>query len=368
MSVDATSTAARLEPTLADWLDAHADSLDTDPASASALLPRLGAAGLFAVGVPERQGGSGGGIADAIVLLAEVAEHSLSAAFVFWGHRTFIEYLLHSPNATLAARLLPDLLAGRLGGATGLSNAMKYLSGIESLQCRVGEAEPAGQGGYRLDGVLPWVTNLRKEGFVVALAADNAVRGRPGIFAVPGDIAGLSRSADLALIGLQGSNTAAIKLDAIALDAEWELHPEADQFLPKVRPAFLGLQCGLSLGLARASLRAAGACADGHGPVLAPEIAELSATLDAHTRTLLEGVEDGAFLAQPARLFKLRIALAELVNDAVQLELQARGGRAYLTAHTAGFERRLREAAFVPIVTPSLVQLKTQLAAAQHKA
>jgi NitT/TauT family transport system ATP-binding protein len=289
-----------LDPALADWLDANATRLDTDPASAPDLLPRLAAAGVFGAGVPARYGGAGDSIVDAIRTLAAVAERSVCAAFVFWGHRTFIEYLLHSPNEALAARLLPDLLAGRLGGATGLSNAMKYLSGIESLQCQVARSADA-RPGFQLDGVLPWVTNLRREGYVVALAASNAVSGRPGIFAVPHDLPGVVRSPDLALIGLQGSNTAAIKLEAVALDPAWELHPDADTFLPRVRPGFLGLQCGLSLGLARASLNAAGACADGHGPVLAPEIATLAATLDSHTRALLEGVADGSFQQQPAR-------------------------------------------------------------------
>jgi len=60
-------------------------------------------------------------------------------------------------------------------------------------------------------------------------------------------------------------------------------------------------------------------------------------------------------------LFKLRIALAETAASAVQLELQASGGKAYLTAHGSGFARRWRESAFVPIVTPSLVQLRTEL-------
>ena len=41
--------------------------------------------------------------------------------------------------------------------------------------------------------------------------------------------------------------------------------------------------------------------------------------------------------------------------------LQASGGKAYLTAHGGGFARRWRESVFVPIVTPSLVQLRTEL-------
>ncbi len=65
---------------------------------------------------------------------------------------------------------------------------------------------------------------------------------------------------------------------------------------------------------------------------------------------------------QPARLFRIRIGLAEAAANAVQLELQASGGKAYLSEHGAGFARRWRESAFVPIVTPSLVQLRAELA------
>ncbi|MNG16408.1 hypothetical protein D3C84_1003210 [compost metagenome] len=74
-----------------------------------------------------------------------------------------------------------------------------------------------------------------------------------------------------------------------------------------------------------------------------------------------KGLLEGRFLTQPAALFKLRITLAETAADAVQLELQASGGKAYLSAYGAGFARRWRESAFVPIVTPSLVQLRAEL-------
>ena len=45
--------------------------------------------------------GSGGDINDAVAAISAVSERSLAAGFVFWGHRTFIEYLLQSPNAAL---------------------------------------------------------------------------------------------------------------------------------------------------------------------------------------------------------------------------------------------------------------------------
>ena len=58
----------------------------------------------------------------------------------------------------------------------------------------------------------------------------------------------------------------------------------------------------------------------------------------------------------------LRIALAESVQQAVMLELQASGGRAYLVDRDRSFARRWRESAFIPIVTPSLTQLQVELA------
>ena len=87
-----------LPPDLQAWLQANADTLDTTPDLAHEIVPRLAGAGLFAIGVPASLGGAGGATTDAIEAIAAVAGHSLAASFVFWGQRTFIEYLLQSPN------------------------------------------------------------------------------------------------------------------------------------------------------------------------------------------------------------------------------------------------------------------------------
>jgi alkylation response protein AidB-like acyl-CoA dehydrogenase len=129
--------------------------------------------------------------------------------------------------------------------------------------------------------------------------------------------------------------------------------------LPTVRPVFLGLQCGLSIGVARASLAEAQRRAASAGVVLGEPIAVALEELADATRTLLQGLDEGRYARQPTPLFDLRIALAEIALRAVQLELQATGGRAYHA--NSGFARRWREAAFLPIVTPSLVQLKGEL-------
>jgi len=365
--LDATEPAggAILPPDLRDWLAQHAEALDEGSLDAATVLPRLASAGLFRIGVPESQGGlAGTDIGDAIEAVSQVAELSVASAFVAWGQRVFIEYLLTSPNTALAERWLPPLLAGEVAGATALSNAMKFLSGIESLQ--IAAQGDAGQ--WTLDGRMPWVTNLRPQGFLVA-AAVTAPDGTPAVVALPHDIAGLERSADLSLLALQSSNTAALDVRGVRIGPEWLIHADARQYLPGARPAFAGLQCGLSIGLARRALQAAGQAGQGQASrgILGKPLQALSAQLEELTASLIAGVRSQRFVAEPWALFEIRIALAEVANAAVQLELQASGGAAYLKPGGAGFARRWREAAFLPIVTPSLVQLKTELAKRQAR-
>ncbi len=344
-------------PALSQWLDAQAQALDLGQCDPQDVISRLATAKVLRVGVPQALGGSGGTVADAVESIAEVASHSLAAAFVFWGQRAFIEYLLHSPNTILRDHLLPSLLSGELAGATGLSNAMKFLSGIESLQLR---ARDQGDG-WCLDGRLHWVTNLRKSGFVVAAAIEREEGGAPFVLAMPDALGGLQRSDDLQLMGLQSSNTAALDFKQVEVSRDWLLHDDARVFLPAVRPAFLGLQCGMSIGLARQALNEV----DGHlqdtRSILREPLLEQRHNLEQTVEALRDGLHDGRFLAQPGALFQIRINLAESVAQAVQLELQASGGKAYLNEHGSGFARRWRESAFVPIVTPSLVQLRAEL-------
>ena len=67
----------------------------------------------------------------------------MSAAFAFWGQRVLIEMLANTGNAALRGRWLPALLAGEAAGASGLSNIMKFLSGLEALNIRATAREGA---------------------------------------------------------------------------------------------------------------------------------------------------------------------------------------------------------------------------------
>lgn len=351
-----------LPDTLQRFLLEHAPALDTDTDQAPTLLPALGASGLLRRGVPLALGGDGGHTTDAMDAIGAVAERSLAAAFVFWGQRAFIEYLLQSHNAALRERWLEPLLQGRHAGATGLSNAMKFLSGIESLQVQATlEPHSSGTERFLLDGQVPWATNLRPQGFVVAAAVERRDGAAPFIAALPFDRAGLQRSDDLDLIALRGTHTAALRLTRVEVRADDLIAPDARAWLPRVRPAFLGLQCGLSIGLAQASLNAAQQQGGPARSVLGEPIRRTQAELALTVASLKEGLASGRYVADPVPLFEHRIRLAHLALQAVQLELQASGGRAYHRDQPLGFARRWREAAFLPIVTPSLTQLQGEL-------
>jgi len=358
-----TQNLATRAPALAAWLDAHAETLDADATLAAEVLPQLAGAGLPRLGVPVELGGSGGTLHDAIDGIADVAGHSFAAAFVLWGQRVFIEYLLQSPNRALRDRLLPTLLTGQLAGATGLSNVMKYLAALEPLQVRAADAPGAnGQRAWRVTGALPWITNLRQQGFVAAAAADREAGGPPLIFALASGAPGITRGDDLDLIALRGSNTASLRMDNAPLGEDALLTDDAPTWLAQLRPAFLGLQCGMVLGLTRRSLAAALEGGAGSRAIIGGDAARLTERMDAIAAALNSGLADGAFIDRPARLFELRIALTDVLHEANALELQAGGGLGYLRGRSS-VARRQREAAFVPIVTPSIVQIKHELAA-----
>lgn len=341
---------------LVDWLEDHAEELDQERDPASALLPALADADVLGVGVPVESGGSGGTILHAIETIALVAEHSLTAAFVLWGHRAFIECLLASDNPVLQADLLPILLAGERAGAVGLSNALKFLAQIDTLQVA---AEPAGRA-YSLTGHVPFVTNLRPEGYVAAIAAGHGSSKPPAIYAVSHDMRGVIRGADLDLVALRASNTAELTLDAVRVDASRCIATDGPRFLARVRPHFLGMQCALSIGLARRCLRAIDSAGAATRQTLAAEGMTLESELHGMVLDLFDGIECGDFVERPVELFSLRLLLATLVSEAVNLEMLAAGSRGYLRSG-AGIVRRRREAAFIPIVTPSVVQIRSQL-------
>ncbi|MGT2928938.1 acyl-CoA dehydrogenase family protein [Streptococcus dentasini] len=343
------------------WLDDNAVALDQHSgALADSLLERIAAQGVFRIGVPRELGGMGGSYQDVIDVLTELSYHSLTAAFISWGHRTFIENILASDNPYPRETWLDDILTGRVSAGTGLSNCVKYLSDIEELEVKVIEED----GHYYLHGRLPWVTNVRSDNYIAVFAAayDQSDERPPLILAVPKS-AGIKRSQDLEFISLQGANTAALTFNMIPLDENWVLSRDAKRFIAETRSAFLGYQFGLAFGLAQRSLTEVETNLSANRLVLQDSYQDTLAELNRIKTHLYSGLESPAYFLQHVReLFQLRIDIVQVVADSLLLELQAVGGRGYIKASNSSFARRWQEGAFLPIVSPSAVQLRHILA------
>ncbi len=341
---------------LIHWLEQHALEIDQTNELSNEVLRRLGQAGLFAIGVPTDAGGSGGDFSDAVRAVSDVARHSMAAAFMFWGHRTYIELLLRSPQYPSHAHRLPGLLSGDCAGATGLSNMMKFLNGIEDLNLSGTQHE----GGWRVSGKLFWVTNLQPDNFSVVTAVQPTDGSVPFIVTIPSDLCGVQRSADLSLMSMQGSATAALQFTEVTLTDSAVLYPDAAGALAHLRPYFLGLQCGMALGLAARGLSEIGDYLPAEH-VLRADYQSAQQHYETLSNRLFTGLACGQFQSEPRQLFMLRIALIELTQQIIQTELMTKGGRAYLSPAGDHFARRWRESAFLPLVTPGIVQLRQQL-------
>ena len=342
------------------WLDQHADEIDKKSCQAGEeLIEKIAAEGAFRVGVPKVLGGLGGSDQDVIDILAELAQHSLTASFISWGQRTLIDNILHTDNAYFKEVYLEKLLSGEYAGATALSNAVKYLSDLEELNVRILEEN----GNYYLKGRLPWVTNARRDRFLTIFVAGFADDpSQSYVVAVPSDAENFSRSEDLEFVSLQGGNTAALTFNKVPLKEEWILSKDAHQFLAQNRPAFLGYQFGLAFGLAERSLSEVEKELGKRG-VLKEEWQHQVEQLDDIRHSLYQGLsEESYFVRNPRELFQLRIDIVDVVAKSLLLELQAGGGRGYFSKSTSGFIRRWNEGAFLPIVSPSAVQLRHILA------
>lgn len=349
--------AARLPDHLVTWLDVSAEGIDSGEVPASSVLPQLASAGLTGIGLPDAPGRDSDP-ASAVQAVAAVAEHSLAAAFMLWGQRSYAEFLLEAENATLRQRQLPAIAAGEIAGASALSNVMKHLAGFEKLQVT---ARSEGDD-LVINGKLPWVTNLRRRGFFVATAADPVEGGPTMIVSLAHDDPGLVRSDDLPLMGMCSSDTAALSLTEVRIPRDRIIASDARLWLSKVRPVFTALQCAMAIGVARRSLAEARGSRGAGREVLGPSIDQTAQELGAIEAQILGGLRNGSFDTAIEQLFELRIALAELAQQAVSLELQAGGGRNFLREAGRDFARRWREAAFIPLITPSIVQLHSALA------
>lgn len=310
---------------------------------------------LSELGVLGRSAGSEGGpdLLSAVQLVETIAGECLSSAFSLWAHMMVLEYLARGRSTDLLAEARDRLLSGQALGSTAMSTALRDIAGIEGLPIR---ADVTAQG-LRLNGRIPWASNLFPGAVVVAPVALNTTEQR-AVVALPIDAPGIQVSPPPTLLALNGTGSSTVKLEEVEVHDDAVISTDLAGFVDSFRPTFLLLQSALCTGVARRSLSEASERARGPNSEFTEEVTELTGELDdlrSHSQRLSEDVR-----REPIRsIVRMRLAASQLAVNAARLEAAVTGGAGYTASSSTS--RRLRETAFMPIQAPTEGHLRWEL-------
>lgn len=337
-----------LSPALAraaETVNARAADLDSGRADVQADLAALGVAGLFDLGLNTRD------LRDMVRVIEEISRHSLAVGFSAWAHRMTVEYVHRAPEG-LRAGLLGPLLRGERVGITAMAAGLKQVAGLGEVPIL---AEPDGRG-YRVTGPIRWASNVFPGGLIVLPARESS--GRTVVLAVGSDAQGVTVNPAPALMALGATGSTSVRLRDVAAAEDDVISTDLSAFVAGIRPTFLLLQTAFCVGVSGAALDSAGQVTGELSAQFDVDLHRLTVRKTQLREQLYEFSADVSRPA-PAALLRLRLAGAELAGATTRLESILAGGAGYAVASAAN--RRFREAAFLPIQSPSEGQLRWEL-------
>ncbi|OBH25078.1 acyl-CoA dehydrogenase [Mycobacterium sp. E342] len=345
--------ASRLDVELLEDIRAHAGALDRGEHQARRSFTALGAAGLLGVGAP---GNADGGLPDMAEVIRSISGECMSTGFSLWAHRMAVEYLLTAATPFSAAAARP-LLAGTTLGVTGMASAFKEAAGCGSLELTAAPVD----GGYSVSGSIRWASNLYPDSTMVT--AVRTVAGERLIVALPLNTPGVAVGDHFDLLAMGSTASSYLKLADAYVPSGQVLATDFDGFLQAVRPTFLVLQSAMCLGLTRTAVEQARNGLSGVNSVFSAQVDQVEEKLvDAEAAVAdLAAAVGGDEAPTKRELLSLRLVAAELASASADLEVRTAGGKGYASRTSAS--RRYREAAFIPVQSPSEGQLRWELAA-----
>jgi len=287
----------------------------------------LAEGGVLAAFVPADHGGTAADEPRLLEALADMATTCLTTALAVSQWAAAVRIIAGGPLAVRAA-LLPTLARGdgfTTVGISQITTSRQHLGRPVLLASR-------DSGGWRLDGVCPWVTGADASDTIVTGAA--TPDGDQLFFVVPTDAAGVVIDPPMDMLALTGSRTSAVHFNGAR--PSHAIEPSGQQ---AARTGGLATTA-LALGSARAAVevvqREAGCRAD-----LTPIGASLEDELASLFTRLQRAARDGIALADRDAL---RGDATSLVLRAAQTALTASKGAGFVRGHPA--ERIARESFF----------------------
>jgi len=330
----------------------------------AAFLRALGQAGGFRGAVDSGFGGNGLGMKHVVQVMEEVARECLSSAFLVWCQTACARYIQMSGNAWVKKHYLPRIASGEQLAGTGLSNTVKSCDTIEDFRLAARRVE----GGYVINGVLPWVSNL---GADHVFATGCPVAGEDGklVFVLVDCAQPGFKLVDCAhFIGLDGTRTLACHFKETFIPDNMVLaHPsESDAYVKRIKPGMIHAQMGMGLGLIEACcklMQQSNKTLAHVNQYLDDQVEDIESALRG-ARVAVYDIADelsaGPGSERTLDILKLRLAGGELSLRAANAAMLHQGAKGYLVRNPA--QRRLREAYFIAIVTPATKHLRREIA------
>lgn len=352
MSADSTTQSRAVPAALLEAINDRSTALDCGEGKVREVLPDMASHGLLTLGVPFNKDGQ---LKQMASVISEVAQKCMSTAFGVWAQRMTIEYLA-AANTEYTQTLLPDLASGRTPGITGMASAFRDMAGCGTLEITATETED----GYVLNGPIRWASNLYPDALLVTGVRTD--RGQRLIVALPVSTQGVKIGKPFSLLAMDATESTYINLEGVKIGKHQVLTDDFESFLTSVRPTFMVLQTAMCVGLATTSQEQARNSLVGVNSVFRTEVEALGGRLTLVRSAMLKnaaavGTDSGATRAE---LLSMRLAGAETATAAATLEAKTAGGKGY--AKNSGASRRFREAAFLPVQSPSEAQLRWELA------
>ena len=353
-----------LQDAIAQKLAPDVTKIDLQGIYPEGFLRHIGSIGAYGQGVDLDCGGTERGVLPALKAIEMVSETCLSTGFMVWCHNACSWYLQNSDNAFLRSQVLPKVARGEVLAATGLSNPMKHFAGIEKIKI---VATPC-EGGYILNGTLPWVSNLG-ENHLFGVSAQIAGSDDYLMAIAQGGMAGLELKQDVHFIALEGTRTFRCLFKNAFISEDWILAAPCDRYVEYIKPGFILMQVGMGLGLTQNCIdlmRRIDRTKQHVNQYLDDRPEELESELEAlrlKSYGLAEAIGSGRQLVSKEVLrgvIESRATASELSLRASQSLMLHAGAIGYV--HGSIYDRRLRESYFVAMVTPALKHLRKVLA------
>ena len=339
--------------------------IDTKSVYPEAFLREMGKAGAFRGVVAPAHGGTAAGLRGVIDAMDEVSRTCMATGFMVWCQTAAARYLDQSDNLGLKQKVLPRIASGELLAGTGLSNTVKSCDGVEEARLTTVRVE----GGYRVTGVLPWVSNLGEGHVFVTGCPVMGFEAEQRVFFLVDCSAPDFRMVQCAtFVALEGTRTLTCQFrDTFIPDDHVLAHPaESLAYIRRIKPGMVLAQMGMGLGLIDACIRLMHEADRTHAHVnqwLDDRPQDLQPQLDAAraaTLALADTITANPTADVVLDILKLRLAGGELSVRAAHSAMLHQGAKGYLLRNAA--QRRLREAYFVAIVTPATKHLRKEIA------